>query len=293
MEGRRRSFVKHIVCASLNTPFALTFLRSYTLFALTLPSLVHSLRSYPQAIEVYTDKSETTVDDATRSEIDGIVDKMFSRCFADGNYGHAFGIALEGRKIEKVEEIICKPTEMVEKVALLVEALEVCKVTVVNRGFRLQVVSVVAREIEGLPAGFEDKERLCEAWQMLGKSDEVGGMVKGLLEEGGERGLLGLQLCFDLVDTGDQKFVGKVVEGVKGGEGDWIRKGLLVLEGGFAGELELAFMFGESDSDPLVMGNLKGVMEEKGQSRSSLLHAMSLHGHGFLNCGTTNDGFLR
>jgi len=102
-----------------------------------------------------------------------------------------------------------------------------------------------------------------------------------------------LQLCFDLVDTGDQKFVGKVVEGVKGGEGDWIRKGLLVLEGGFAGELELAFMFGESDSDPLVMGNLKGVMEEKGQSRSSLLHAMSLHGHGFLNCGTTNDGFLR
>ena len=49
---------------------------------------------------------------------------------------------------------------------------------------------------------------LCVAYQLLNKADEVGRLLTELLV-GGVDGevLLGLQLCFDMVDSGDEAFV--------------------------------------------------------------------------------------
>ena len=63
--------------------------------------------------------------------------------------------------------------------------------------------------------------------------------------------------------------------------------------GGFTYELELSFLYKKSDSDRLLMTNLKKALEEQGMGRSSVLHNCAVSAHAFLNAGTTNDSFLR
>merc|ERR1719444_469326 len=71
------------------------------------------------------------------------------------------------------------------------------------------------------------------------------------------------------------------------------KKAQRILTGGFLGELNLQFLYKNSDSDPLIMSNLKRTLEEKGGNRNSVLHNAAIMAHAFLNAGTTNDSFLR
>lgn len=114
--------------------------------------------------------------------------------------------------------------------------------------------------------------------------------------------LLALQIGFHLMDSGDQNFV------------DCIAKELLepsitlrnysmyksrvdkmkrILVGGFSSELSLLFLHKYSDSDRLIMDNVKKTLEERGGSRNSVYHNCAVVTHSYLNAGTTNDSFLR
>ena len=161
---------------------------------------------------------------------------------------------------------------------------------------------------------------LCVAYQLLNKAEEVGKLLTTLLV--GEEGetLVGLQLCFDMVDSGDEAFVGAVAdalpakkaaadgtaEGEGNAEGETEVKDDLspeahaaltaarkILTGGFVTELSLSFLHKNSNSDPLIMDHLKKALEERGNARNSVLHNWGVGTHAVLNAGTTNDSFLR
>ena len=66
-----------------------------------------------------------------------------------------------------------------------------------------------------------------------------------------------------------------------------------VLTGRFTSELFLSFLFKNSNANPMVMSNLKRALEERIMSCSLVLHNCAVTTHGYLNAGTTNDGFLR
>jgi 26S proteasome regulatory subunit N2 len=57
--------------------------------------------------------------------------------------------------------------------------------------------------------------------------------------------------------------------------------------------LGLSFLHKNSDSDRLIMENLKKALEERGGGRNSVLHNCAVVTHSYLNAGTTNDSFLR
>lgn len=92
-------------------------------------------------------------------------------------------------------------------------------------------------------------------------------------------------------------------EGVETGESEtvqrtddiWDRydKANRVLTGGFACELSLSFLHKNSNSDRLIMDNLKKSLEERGVGRNSVLHNCAVVTHSYLNAGTTDDSFLR
>ena len=44
-----------------------------------------------------------------------VIEKMFARCFADKSYKQAIGIALESRRLDKVQEAIEQSNDQVEK----------------------------------------------------------------------------------------------------------------------------------------------------------------------------------
>jgi 26S proteasome regulatory subunit N2 len=69
-----------------------------------------------------------------------------------------------------------------------------------------------------------------------------------------------------------------------------------ILTSGFISELHLSFLYKSSHSDPLIMSNLKKTLEERSAGlggRTSILHNCAVATHGYLNLGTTGDGFLR
>ena len=222
---------------------------------------------------------------------------------------------------------------------------------ILSKAFRERALGLIAQSLagafgdEGAPAAARRNAAcalvLCR--QLLGDADAVGEIVVRLLDAGEEgeddAALLGLQLCFDIVDSGDQAFVAKVaaclpqkgeaavVEGSNGAAGGNVEVGAdgtaaassaateqgvevetqprsdaawerfararRVLTGGFTSELALSFLYKNSNSDPLIMANLKKALEERTASRNSALHNCAVTAHGYLNAGTTNDAFLR
>jgi hypothetical protein len=76
---------------------------------------------------------------------------VLCRCCKDGQFEQAVGVALEGRRLDKLEEVVGRSTNAA---ATLAYALRVCQQLVINRDFRQQVCSgrrplYVAREMHG------------------------------------------------------------------------------------------------------------------------------------------------
>ena len=63
------------------------------------------------------------------------------RCFADGQFEQAVGIALEARRLDKLEQTIKSSPDMVK---ILTYSLQVCQTLVISREFRQQVSLIPA-----------------------------------------------------------------------------------------------------------------------------------------------------
>jgi 26S proteasome regulatory subunit N2 len=174
-----------------------------------------------------------------------------------------------------------------------------------SKAFRFQVVQVIADQLDVM---LNDAEiaigikkscafSLANAHQVLRNSNPVANIVSNLLNGSDDDALLGLQLCFDLVESGDQTFVNSVSASLKAtaseGESKNYEKAMHILVGGFSSELAISYLHKNSDSDPLVMENLKQALELRGSGRNSVLHNCAVLSHSYLNAGTTNDAFLR
>lgn len=63
------------------------------------------------------------------------------RCFQDGQYEQAVGIAIEARHLDKLEQTIKSAPDMVQ---ILTYSLKVCQALVISRDFREQVLHAIA-----------------------------------------------------------------------------------------------------------------------------------------------------
>lgn len=221
-------------------------------------------------------------------------------------------VAMEARSEEKFREVIQQVMSTNDdsiiqcELSYSLRALESCT----SRTFRNVALKIMVEEgYDKCSAETLDRTQLFAALQLLDDPSAVGKALAELLGSSDDHLLLlGYQLCFDLVsDSGNPGFVEEVASALKEAsgssdneEGDVkvelkprFEKANKVLTGGFLGELNLQFLYKNSDSDPLIMKRLKKALEEKGGSRISALHNAAVVTHSFLNAGTTNDTFLR
>eukprot|EP00878_Enallax_costatus_P026640 GHUV01028595.1.p1 GENE.GHUV01028595.1~~GHUV01028595.1.p1 ORF type:complete len:303 (+),score=82.68 GHUV01028595.1:207-1115(+) len=68
-----------------------------------------------------------------------VVERMLNRCCEHGQFEQAVGVALEGRRLDKLEEVVQRSNDVP---ATLGYALKVCQKLVINRDFRQQVREV-------------------------------------------------------------------------------------------------------------------------------------------------------
>ena len=230
-------------------------------------------------------------------QLQGMVYRLLDTCCEEGRCDHALGIALEAQETSKLKDILMSSGPDDD---LLKYALDASINIVSSKAFRQEALAVIA---ECLASQSEIKkigsvDTLIVVYQLLGKADSVAEVLESLLKGSEKDALLGYQLCFDLVDSGDQAFVTKVAEVLKPMGTDeyadrWSQVSR-VLTGGFSSELALSFLRKQSQADRLIMENLKKSLEERGSGgRSSLLHNAAVLTHSYLYAGTTNDSFLR
>ena len=301
-------------------------------------------------------KEEEEEEELDMNKLHNVVQLMFQRCYADKSYGHALGVAFEAREATKVEEILEKLSSSSSSDSSnntnnsIVETLKYAVISahtlIPSKSFRFKALELIASSLTKV---FEDDNSgsssssssngataaakrnaaftlaLCR--QLLGQANAVGGIIVQLIDSSNssddddDMALLGLQLCFDIIDSGDQAFVNAVAEclpkkeqAATANEGEEAKVDVeaepspirseatwahftnahRILTGGFTSELSLSFLYKNSNSDKLLMSNLKKSLEEqRTMSRNSVLHNCAVTAHGYLNAGTTDDLFLR
>lgn len=229
-------------------------------------------------------------------QLQAMVYRLLETCCEEGKYDHALGITLEAQETDKLREILMSSGPDAD---LLKYALQSAINIVSSKSFRQEAFAVIAECLsKQLGTRKIASVDLIIVYQLLGKPEKVAEVLAALLEGSDDDALLGFQLCFDLVDTGDQAFVTHVASELKSksSETNAKRWGQVerVMTGGFSSELALSFLHKQSHADRLIMETLKKSLEERGSGgRSSVLHNSAVITHSYLHSGTTNDTFLR
>ena len=236
-------------------------------------------------------------------QLQGMVHRLLETCCAEKRYEHALGIALEAQETKTFQDILVASGP---EPAMLKYALQATVKLVTSKAFRQEALGVIAECLQKqLSTRKSAAVDLLVVYQLLSNSQAIADVLAALLNDGTsseEDALLAYQLCFDLVDSGDQAFCNRVADALlakkpaEETESSTERWGQVekVLTGGFSSELALSFLHKQSKADRLIMENLKKALEERGSgSRSSILHNSAVVTHSYLYAGTTNDTFLR
>lgn len=90
------------------------------------------IRQRVQQADAKEEKDKPKVDE----RLERIVGNMFDRCFKEGDFRPALGIAIESRRLDKVREAIKLSPD---RPAMLAYAYRICMNQIANREFRQEV----------------------------------------------------------------------------------------------------------------------------------------------------------
>jgi len=138
-----------------------------------------------------------------------IVDRMFDRCFAHGQYKQALGIALETRRLDIFKKSIL---ESDDQQAMLSYALKVTMTLIQNRSFRNEVLRCLVELYMSLPAS--DYISVCKCLIFLDDPQGTAEILEKLLKKP-ETTLMAYQIGFDLYESATQQFLTSVRNSMK------------------------------------------------------------------------------
>jgi 26S proteasome regulatory subunit N2 len=289
-----------------------------------------------KCIDEYTEVCRQRAEENSEAEIDprmeAIIEQMFQRCYRDGCFEQAIGIALDTRRIDKLDEV-CQKAITAGREAILEYTFQLCQGArnVPNRVFRLQVIAVLVKFYGTLPA--PDYRNVCFGLQYLNRPNDVALRLNELLRGSDELALQAYQIAFDMQEAENQGFVLAVISAFPG---------LLpaapptaAAEDGTAaaaGEDSAADaapppapteMEAEESVDPVYTERLASLrrilcdsldiditlnflflqsktdlsilndIKTATENRSMVLHNATVAAHAYMNAGTTQDTFLR
>jgi 26S proteasome regulatory subunit N2 len=250
-------------------------------------------------------KGEQNID----PRLQDIVERMFDRCFADGEYKQALGIAIESRRLDKIKESIVKSGDTS---AMLDYCFENAMNLVTLRDFRQSVLKTLVEVY--LASDDPNYLGVTQCLTFLDDSTAVADILKKLISGSDEHALIAYQVGFDLHDRAPQHFLTAIRTDLaatsskrgtiplnseqqsgqtgKGGENsqyeERLDKLLSILSGQVTISLYVDFLFRHNHTDVQILKNIKGSFE-----RNSILHSATITANAFMHAGTTVDQFLR
>ncbi|KAG7394239.1 proteasome regulatory particle base subunit [Phytophthora boehmeriae] len=152
-------------------------------------------------------KEDPEAEKALDPRLTQVVERMFERCYAAGEFRQAMGIALEARRLDQVKECLARSTDVS---AALAYCFDICKTVVSNRHFRLKVFEVMLTVYRSRPT--QDYASVCQVLQMLDNHSEVSKILEQLVRGSDRDCLVAYQVAFDLNENENQKFLTNVFQ---------------------------------------------------------------------------------
>ncbi|KAJ3119649.1 proteasome regulatory particle base subunit [Nowakowskiella sp. JEL0407] len=252
------------------------------------------------------------------SRLEIIVEKMFTRCFADNEYEQAIGIALESFRLDVIENAIKKSSDFkgpAGQLDLLNYVLSNAMTVVVQVEFRNKVLRLLVQMFREM----KDPDWIAMAQCLVDLNDwkECSQVLKTLVEMKEEKmELMAYQIAFDLEENATQEFLSKLKSELPGDEREAVpmetdamvtdeaaqpllpandaskpifQKIQKILKGEISIRLNLEFLFKNNRADLLILKNIKNALE----SRNSIYHSAVSFANAYMHSGTTSDEFLR
>ncbi|XP_022237955.1 26S proteasome non-ATPase regulatory subunit 1 [Limulus polyphemus] len=142
--------------------------------------------------------------------LEAIVNRMFQRCFEDGQYRQAVGIALETRRMDIFEKAILSSDNVQ---AMLSYSFRVTMSLIQNRHFRNEVLRVLVRLYKNLET--PDYVNMCQCLIFVDDAQSVGDVLEKLSKGSEENALMAYQIAFDLYESATQQFLARVLQALR------------------------------------------------------------------------------
>ncbi|XP_078736273.1 26S proteasome non-ATPase regulatory subunit 1 [Lampetra fluviatilis] len=140
--------------------------------------------------------------------LEGIVDKMFQRCFDDHKYKQAIGIALETRRLDIFERAILQATDVA---GMLSYSVKICMSLIQNKQFRNEVLRVLVKLYMNLEQ--PDFINVCQCLIFLDDPQAVSDILDKMVKE--DNVLMAYQICFDLYESASQQFLTAIAQNLR------------------------------------------------------------------------------
>nr|DAD23931.1 TPA_asm: hypothetical protein HUJ06_025394 [Nelumbo nucifera] len=167
---------------------------------------VHTLLA--KAIDEYASlKSKAAESNEEAAKVDprleAIVERMLDKCILDGKYQQAMGIAVECRRLDKLEEAITK-SDSVQ--GTLSYCINISHSFINRREYRHEVLRLLVEIYQKLPS--PDYLSICQCLMFLDEPEGVASILEKLLRSANkDEALLAFQIAFDLVENEHQAFL--------------------------------------------------------------------------------------
>ncbi|CAI9117777.1 OLC1v1019260C2 [Oldenlandia corymbosa var. corymbosa] len=160
-----------------------------------------------KAIDEYAGIRTRAAESNESAEVDprleAIVERMLDKCILDGRYQQAVGMAIECRRLDKLEQAVLQSDN---KLATLSYCIDVSHNFVNSREYRREVQRLLVKVFQDLPS--PDYLSICQLLMFLDEAEDVAGLFQKLLRsENKDDALLAFQIAFDLVENEHQAFL--------------------------------------------------------------------------------------
>lgn len=238
-----------------------------------------------QALDMACALGDATKDGIERALVE-IVERMFERCLGEGQYFQAIGIALESKRLDKLEEAIARSDSMAESLSY---SMKVCSSLVSVREFRQHVLRLLAKMYSTLSE--PNFLNMCQCLMLLQDANGIADVLSKLIAGEESEQLLAYQIAFSLFENDIQPFLNTVndILASSGGSSEPLDKLRSILSGELPFSLYLEFLYSHNHADLLLLKQVKTAVE----SRNSVCHSATVLANALTHAGTTCDQFLR
>lgn len=166
-----------------------------------------------QGIDLYTIHRRKIIDDRSKDHtidprLEVLVNRMFERCFEEGKFKLAVGMAIEARRIDLFEHAI---QQSEDTKSMLGYCLKIALSHIDSREFRDKVLDIIVRLYQSLDN--PDFVNICHCYVYLNDPKSVADNLARLIHDtSSEQILVAYQIAFDLYENASQNFLSRLVQ---------------------------------------------------------------------------------